>query len=480
MTGRMNISKFRRFRRHGAWCALTAALFTLAGAAVPAQADTLLSVVQEALDSNPELNAIRFNRQAIDQELRAARGLGLPTLDLKGDYGRHRHSLKAHHGIETTSDWHLHRELSLIMSQRIFDGFERSYEVARQKNRVESARWRVADTANSIALRAVQGYLETQRAVLVLKAARSNLTALRRLRARVRQRVKAGYGNEAENSEAGTRVANGVALVAEATARLADAHALFRAVVGRAPGRLARAKVPVRALPATVDAAVTAAIQAAPSVIATEHDAVAAEASVGSAYSRLYPKLNLELSTHHSNGNSVSGDRDIDARAMLVVRWNIFNGGIDRARIREARARANEAAEISANTRRVVERETRVSWHAITSARTRVPALARELDLARRTRRIYSAQFDTGGRRLLDLLDAQTEIFVAEAALRTEQFVGTFNTFRVLAAMGRLAYALGARLPAEAVEPHRQWVTDNWQPRWVTRVYPQVLPPPGK
>jgi len=405
-----------------------------------ARADTLHSVVQEALQTNPELGAIRFNREAIDHELSAARGLGLPTFDIRSEIGRRRDSLKTPtgNGIENSDTWHENRNLSMIMSQRIFDGFERTHEVARQKNRVESARWRVADTANSIALRTVQAYFEVQRSIAVLAAAQSNLSSLEALRSRVFARVDAGHGDAAEATEAGSRVANAKAILIEARARLEDAKALFRSVVGRNSGRLAAAQVPLRALPKTVSIAVAEARSAAPSIVATQHDATAAAAAVGSAYSRLYPRLNFEWSTNHGKGVDVENDRDLEHRAMLVVRWNLFNGGINAARIREARARVGEATEIAANTQRIVERETRVSWNAMVAARGRIPALRKQLQLARATRSTYSEQFDTGARRLLDLLDAQSEVFIAEAALRTEEFVGRFNSFRVLAAMGRL------------------------------------------
>ncbi|MEM7746949.1 MAG: TolC family outer membrane protein [Pseudomonadota bacterium] len=427
-----------------------------------AAADTLPSVVQEALQTHPELGAIRFNRKAIDQELRAARGLGLPTLDAKTNYGRHRDSLKTAAGLETTDPWHLHRDISLIMSQRIFDGFERRHEVIRQKNRVESARWRVADTANSIALRTVQAYFELLRAGAVLRVARANLSSLRALQSHVSARVRAGHSDLAEQSEAGSRVASAQAILVEAEARLADGRSLFRAAVGRAPGRLHPGNFPQSALPRRLEVAVQQARSAAPSVIATEHDAGAAKAAIGSAYSRLYPKLNLELSSYHGKGIEARNDRDLDARAMLVVRWNIFNGGIDAARIREARARSNEAAQVAENTRRIVERETRSSWILMNAAKARVPALRKQLQLARQTRRIYSEQFDTGERRLLDLLDAQSEIFVADAALRTEQFVARFNAYRVLAAMGHLVWALGLEMPNEATKPHRKSLLDGW------------------
>ena len=426
------------------------------------RADTLYGVVQEALRTHPELGAIRFNRRAIDQELRAARGLGLPTFDVKTNYGRHRDSLKSEAGLETTDKWHLDRDVSLIMSQRIFDGFERRNEVLRQKNRVESARWRVADTANSIALRTVQAYFELLRAAAVLGVARSNLSSLEALQARVNARVRAGHSDLAEQSEAGSRVASAKAILVEAEARLADGRSLFRAAVGRDPGKLQPAAFPQKALPRRVSFAVQEARRAAPSVIATEHDTDAAEAAIGSAYSRLFPKLNLELSSYHGKGIESRNDRDLDARAMLVVRWNVFNGGINAARIREARERASEAAEIAENTRRIVERETRSSWILMKAAQGRIPALRKQLQLARQTRGIYVDQFDTGARRLLDLLDAQSEVFVAEAALRTEEFVARFNAYRVLAAMGRLVWALGLEMPTEASRPHRRSILDGW------------------
>ncbi|MDX2259179.1 MAG: TolC family outer membrane protein [Hyphomicrobiaceae bacterium] len=427
-----------------------------------ATADTLVGVVQEALETNPELGAIRFNRRAIDNELNAARGLKLPTVDLRADAGRARNSYVGESGLEDTNEWHNDRSVGAVVSQRLFDGFEARHEIARQKNRVESARWRVNDTANSIALRAVQAYLEVIRADLVLKAARSNLTQHQTINSRVSARVDQGKADAAEGAEAGARTAAARAIVAEAEARLQDALALFKSVVGRLPGRLAAAPA-ARGLPGTVEAAVQEAVEAAPSVVATQFDAIAAQATIGYAYSRFFPKLNLELSTDHGRGVTENNDRDLDARAMLVVRWNLFNGGIDKARFWEAKARAAEAAEISANTGRIVERETRVSWNALVAASQRVPDLRRQLELQKQRRSVYLEQFDTGQRLLLDILDAQSEIFLAESSLRTEELIGLYSGYRLLAAMGRLVPALGLELPAEAAEPHAPTLIDGWR-----------------
>lgn len=437
---------------------------------LPAHADTLLGVVEEALSSNPELGAIRFNRRAIDHELTAARGLLLPTVDVRSDHGRHKDMSRTAIGITTGGESHWHRELQVVGSQRLFDGFESKHEIARQKNRVESARWRVMDTANSVALRAVQAYLELQRAQSVLKTSKTNLAAHKALLNRVGGRVDGGRGSASDLSEAGSRTAQAEALVAEAEGRLREADALFRAVVGRAPGSLAAADLPKAGFPPSVEAAVADAVSAAPSVLATQHDTIASEAALGSAYARLLPRVNLELSQHRGWGMTEDGDRELDTRAMVVVRWNLFNGGIDKARIWEAKSRSLEAAEISANTRRIIERETRVSWNAMQTATKRVPLLRRQVSQVRSTRSSYNQQFDAGTRRLLDLLNVQSELFVAEASLRTEEFVRVYNAYRLQAAVGRLVLALGLEPPPEAAVPHAQTVLHGWRDGWTTSV----------
>jgi outer membrane protein, adhesin transport system len=428
-----------------------------------AHADTLVGAVEEALATNPELGAIKFNRRAIDHELQAARGLELPTVDLRSEGGRHKNRETTALGIQDNNDWHDHRFIQGVATQRIFDGFEARHEIARQKNRVESARWRVNDTANSVALRTVQAYLELQRAAAVLRSAEGNLDTLRSLQSRINARVDGGVGKASDGTEAGARVANAIAIVAEAANRLRDADALFRAVVGRAPGKLAGVQVPRSALPRSVEDAVGEALSAAPSIIATQHDATAAHAAVGSAYSRFYPKLNFELTGDAARGDQEDGDRNSDVRAMFVVRWNLINGGIDKARVYEARARALEAEEINASTERIIERETRVSWNAMLAASERIPALTRELELNRQRRGSYREQFEAGQRLLLDLLNVQNEIFVAEASLRTEELVAKYNAYRILAAMGRLVPALGLGLPEEAVNSYDPTLIDSWR-----------------
>ena len=454
----------KRYARGISIVSLIAALSGMG--ALPSKAASLVGIVEEALRGHPEFGAIRFNRRAIDHEITAARGLQLPTVDVGTDHGRHKDYSRTATGMRTGGERHWHREVQGVASQRLFDGFEAWHEIARQKNRVESARWRVIDTANSIALRAVQAYLELQRAYAVLSAARANLSSHRALLSRIGGRVAGGRGASSDLSEAQSRTAQAEAWVVEAQGRLRDADSLFRAVVGRAPGKLTSAGVPPVGRPPNVETAVAQAVAFAPSVLATQHDAAAAQAALGSTHARFMPRVNLEVSTHRGWGMTEDGDRSVDTRAMLVVRWNLLNGGIDKARIWGAKSRSREAAEISANTRRIIERERMASWNAMQTAGARVPLLRRQVESIVSTRRAYNAQFYGGSRRLLDLLNVQSELFMAQATLRTEEFVRVYNSYRLLAAMGTLVPALGLQPPPEAAPPHAPTVVHGWRDGW--------------
>ena len=252
-----------------------------------------------------------------------------------------------------------------------------------------------------------------------------------------------------------------------------NAQALFKSIIGRMPGKLSPAPA-ARSLPKSEESAVAEAVSASPSVLATQFDAIAAQAAVGSAYSRFSPKVNFEVTTGHDWGLVEDEDRNYDAAAMVVVRWNLFNGGIDKARIWEARARAAEADGINSNTALLVERETRVSWSSMRASSIRVPELRQQLSLQRQRRSAYLEQFDTGQRRLLDLLDVQNEIFVVESSLRTEELIGLYSGYRLLASMGRLVPALGLELPPEGVAPPAPNLIDGWSTdmnAWQTELY---------
>jgi outer membrane protein, adhesin transport system len=420
----------------------------------PALAQSLSSVIREAVGANPELGSIRANRRAIDQELEAAKGLNRPTVDLSATAGAKNGNIAdSRPGRENRRTGRDRANAGVTVTQNLFDGFEGQSERRRQGERVNSARSRVADTANSIGLRTTQAYLEVQRSSAVVDVAKRNVAGHVTILARVRARSEGGGGSPVDINVATARLEASKAFLAEAESRNRDADTLYRAVVGRAPGKLQPVRAPVNALPRTVGKAVAEAVQIAPSVVAALADTRAAEASIDSAKSRFYPRLDAQFGLD-ANVGLYNRDRSrYDASASLVLRQNLYRGGIDTARVAEARERSYEARDAAENARRVVEREVRFAWSAIQTAQARRAALGKQLEQNRLAFGGYLQQYELGQRTLIDILDIQNEMFISQTNMVTEEFSGRYSVFRVLAGIGRLLPALGINPPEEASWP---------------------------
>ena len=134
---------------------------------------------------------------------------------------------------------------------------------------------------------------------------------------------------------------------------------------------------------------------------------------------------------------------------MLRMRYNLFRGGSDMARVSETTHLTNEAREVQNRTQRQVEESTRLSWNAYTSASERLPGLKTHADMCIATRESYAKQFNLGQRTLLDLLDSVNESFTSQMNYTSAMYLEMFARYRVLADMGQLLSYLGVQAPEE-------------------------------
>ena len=193
-----------------------------------------------------------------------------------------------------------------------------------------------------------------------------------------------------------------------------------------------------------------------PTVLIANADVDVAKAELRGSRAGYYPNLDIELGA--SAGEDLDGveGSDVSAQALLVLRYNLFRGGGDIAREREAFSRLEEAREAVRVAQRDAEEEARVAFNALTTARARVAALSQGVEAQRATRDIYAQQFDLGQRGLLDLLDAENELFNDRSNLVTADFTEIFAAYRVLAIIGTLLDTLSIDRPKEAISIYRE------------------------
>ena len=430
----------RKFRATLLATAAVGVTLAVGGNATSAGAASLKEVVSLAISTNPEVGEVSNDRRAIDQELRQGRALYYPQIDLRGATGvEWSDNQNTSPGTETL--WR--KEGSLTLSQLLFDGYFADSEVERQTSRVKSAAYRVQESAEFVGLDAVEAYLEVLRHRERVALGEENVGVHSSRLGQVQQRAQAGGGNIADVRQAEARLANAESALVQTQGNLRDAEALFVRVVGQAPDTLDAPFLPADAVPADLDTAVNAAIESSPTVAFGRQDVKTAEADVKQQEASLYPDVRLELSTSITDDADGINRTDYDASALVVLRYNLYRGGADTARIREFKWRLAEAIDAMHTNERKVAEDARVSWNAIEVSHSNVEILQREVVANERTVDAYRQQFDIGQRGLLDLLDADNELYLSRDSLITATYAEIFANYRLLATMGALQKTLG-------------------------------------
>lgn len=420
---------------------ITSILVGIVGASngTNAIADTLENVVFKTLASNPDILSEFENRNAVEQQLRQAKSGYYPSVDLMAAIGEENSKNRYTRAVTGTDDYvDLTRsEEAIIVTQNIFSGFDTSNEVERYAAKLKATNHRLHDESESIALKVADVYLSVLRNMELVKISEQNLDIHQEIMQKVRSRNESGVGRRSDLEQAKGRLALARAnLVADRTS-LMNAKSRYIAVTGGAPSNLVRPDDKDNVIPGKMQEALALAIDNNPVLKAANEEVEAAKAQRDGSRSGYYPKLDLVF--EQSRFENVDGLETVekDYSLMLKMRYNLFNGGYDSSRSKEAAYRLNESKNDLASTRRQVVESMQIAWNMYDSVREQIPYLKEHQDSSVRTRQAYERQFGIGQRTLLDLLDSENEVYRATRAMINAEYEKQYNGYLILATMGR-------------------------------------------
>lgn len=429
--------------------------------ALSAGAVSLTEAVEMSLSTNPDIGIVAHNREAVEEELKQARGLWLPQVDIAAGIGRERTNDRFTRADPNNSDdgtTLTREEARLTIQQRIFDGFEADSTIERDKARVESAAQRVMENSEFLALDAIGAYIEVLRQRELVRLAEENLDIHLGILDSLQQRLAGGGGSRADVVQTEARAARARATLTQTLNDLRDAEASYTRIVGQFPDQLTAPEFPEGVLPGDLDEAVLLAKSNNPTTKIFEADVRTSVAEVSLAEVPFFPSVTLEAESEYNDGRDGIDTYEFNNQVMLRLRWNIFRGGIDRAARQEALARLNESKNRRLRAFLDSQQEMRQSWFALEASRQRVDDLSDAVRFNVETRDAYRQQFEVAQRTLLDVLDAENELFVSSGQLVTAQTNELLASYRILAVGGMLLKTLGVAAPEQAVVEHESWI----------------------
>ena len=411
-----------------------------------ASALTLEESLLAAINHNPSLREQYARYQSVLSSQSEVDSAYLPQVRLRAAIGPEQTDKRADFDIDEELT---REELSLEISQLLFDGFATTANSQRLSFEAEAERQQLLADTENLALDVTAVYLATRKAEALVELSERHVADHEKILEDIVGLAEKGFANDADIAQVSARLNNARASQVAAENNYLDATVQFYQIIGQRPQRLIDPIADDSLMPKDLDTALTWARESHPQLQAALADINAAQQEIRASRSGYYPKLSIEgVANHNDNIGGIEGV-DEDYRIQLVLEYDLFNGGRDTARSEASSWRYNETLEIRRNTELDLVSGTSFAWNAH-QALNRQQALLREaVDASSLAEAGYITQFKLGKRSLLDLLNAKVEVFIARQRYLNTRYDADQAAYRLLNATGRLGYALRLQYPNE-------------------------------
>ena len=425
-------------------CSLLAlAVFLALGAQAQTLPDPMVQAVRKAVTTNPEVQARWNGFNAANNERDVARGGYFPSIDLIAATGREERDTPL-----TNYGSYNFNAAQLTLNQMLFDGMFTPNETKRLGYAKLTRYYELLESSENAALEAVKAYVDVVRYRELVDAATQNYVEHKLTTQKVEQRSNAGVGRRVDVEQANGRLALAESNLLTELTNLHDVSARYLRIVGeKPPASLPALPEPLKlgVLPDSTTTLMRDGLQGSPTLNAAVENVRAYKTAIESSKAAYWPRLDLRAyANRDNNSGGVSGDTQVSG-VELVLNYNLFRGGADKARERQAVDQAAQARDLQEKACRDVRQTLSIAYRDVLSLNEQLIYLTQRLVSTEKSLQAYRQQFDLGQRTLLDLLDSQNEYFEATRFYINSRHSQLVAQARTLAGMGQLVSAMGAK-----------------------------------
>lgn len=404
----------------------------------PAQGQSLSTLLPELMRSHQLVKASESDLSAATERTREARGGFFPNLNVTAEYGREVQDKPL--GSADTSM--VGRRVDVSVTQLLYDfgatsAASRTAELTR-----DAASDNLESTRQQLMLRGITAFLNVRRSAQVLQFARQSVENIRKQAELEDALVRRGAGLSTDVLQAKTQLAGAEARRVQSEGALNVNRNIYRTVFGSDPGNLnsmVRPKLPVDALPQTVNQAVGIALRGNPQLTAAESGALVTRESVKTAESLFLPRIDAvgQSVYKEDSGGTVGHQQESLVKLQMSFPFNL--GFTAMNTLNAAEQDTSSADQRLIEARRIVEEQVRNSWQNMLTARENSRLLLNQADIAAEFLELARKERQLGNRSLLDVLAGETALINANSDATSAQTDVAVATYTLLQAMGRLA-----------------------------------------
>lgn len=412
------------------------------GSLSQASAEPLRAAIARAMTNSEARLAQIAAIDAQQHSVAISQGEYRPTVTLFGDVGPEYVDNPGSLSPADNATWKLSRQIGVTAEVTLLDGMRRHNQLYREATLLDAAIIRLSDETETLALNAVQAYLDVLRHRHILDLAHRNERTHRRLLNQVVQQVNAGRLPEADRFRANDRLLAARLATADAKAQLADAVSRYKLFYGVAPSDPMKLEghIPTpRDAYSLEHAAVAGSYKL--KLAETDITVLVHEGAIEAADWK--PQVNAFATASAGADRGGSFGTETNLHAGLRLNWTLYQGGTKAQR----EARSKDLIARAHYLKKQLEDETRDTarraWNAYQSAGERKIMIDMAVSTNTRIVSAYRQEFEAAKRSLIDVLTAEAALFNYRVQRVNADASLTYQRYKMLAAKNALAKHFG-------------------------------------
>jgi adhesin transport system outer membrane protein len=445
--------------------AIAGAILVMTGGVALAQnlPAPLVTAAQKAVVTNPEVQARWREYTGAVADGDAAKAGYKPQVDLALGVGR---EWKDYPGVTPSGSQTEYTRTggSVTLTQMLFDGMFTRNEVKRLGYAKLVRYYELLEASENISLEAVKAYADVARRSELVEEARANFLEHKLTSVQIDQKARAGVARRVDLDQANGRLALAESNLLTEISNLHDVSARYLRIMGEKPP----VKMPtlpeglrLNGIPSSANEAMRVGLPNSPTINAAYENVRSSQSNIETRKASYWPRVDFRIrDSWGRNVDGVDGSRR-DQVAEVVLNYNLYRGGYDKARENQAVEYRFQARDLQEKACRDVRQTLAIAYQDVVKLDEQMGYLQTHQLSTEKAMQAYRQQFDIGQRTLLDLLDTQNELFEANRAYINARYDEIIAQARTLASMGKLTAALGVGRPDQ---PSLQAVGQDRQP----------------
>ena len=430
----------------------------LAGACglATASAETLEEALAATYSNNPQILGERANLRSVDEGVPQALSGWRPTVTFSGGIGVQQTestpaappNAPAHQALQPHT-------YSLTITQPIYNGGNTIAKTAQAEDLVQSERARLIATEGTALFAAVQAYFDVLRDQAVIDLDKNNEQVLSRQLEATRDQFRVGQVTRTDVAQAESRLAAATATRHFDEGTLENSRANYTRAVGHPPVALVQPTLRPD-IPATREQALTLAAAKNPNVIAAQFTETAARDNVAQVKAQLLPSISIVGNINRGQETTLNGREQTSRSIIAQLNLPLYEAGNVWSQSRQAIENVGRAQGTTDDTRRQAVQTATQSWETTQSARASITSLQTTIRAAEIALEGVTQQQQVGARTVLDVLNAQQELFADRTSLVKAQHDLNVAEFNLSLQIGRLT-AADLKLPVDYYDVQRHY-----------------------